>query len=53
MSDMLRTGINELLASGKFVVLIYFVGVNLWYLALLVSSMLELRRHILLISECK
>ncbi len=39
-----------MLVAGEFIVLLYFVGVNLWYLALLVSSMLELRRHMLLIS---
>jgi cellulose synthase/poly-beta-1,6-N-acetylglucosamine synthase-like glycosyltransferase len=46
---MLPAVFDRLLSVGEFIVLIYFVGVNAWYLALLVSSMLELRRHILLI----
>jgi cellulose synthase/poly-beta-1,6-N-acetylglucosamine synthase-like glycosyltransferase len=41
--------LNRLLDAGEVIVLVYFVGVNAWYLALLVSSMLELRRHLLLI----
>src|SRR3954470_3150033 len=49
MIAMLPAVLDRLLSVGEFIVLIYFVGVNAWYLALLVSSMLELRRHILLI----
>src|SRR3954467_10384651 len=49
MIAMLPALLDRLLSVGEFIVLIYFVGVNAWYLALLVSSMLELRRHILLI----
>jgi cellulose synthase/poly-beta-1,6-N-acetylglucosamine synthase-like glycosyltransferase len=51
MSEMLRMSIDALLVGGKVVLVLYFVGVNLWYLTLLISSMLELRRHLLLISE--
>ena len=46
---MLPLVVNRILDVGEVIVLVYFVGVNAWYLALLVSSMLELRSHILLI----
>ena len=42
---------NQLLARGQFLVLIYFLGVNGWYLILLVSSLLEMRRHMQLITD--
>ncbi|MEO7822889.1 MAG: glycosyltransferase [Gemmatimonadaceae bacterium] len=46
------TGIaNEILVRGQVVVLVYFVAVNGWYLILLLSALLELRRHMLLISD--
>src|SRR3954465_9553661 len=49
MIAMLPAVLDRLLSVGEFIVLIYFVGVNAWYLAMWRSSMLELRRHILLI----
>src|SRR3954470_16449156 len=54
MIAMLPAVLDRLLSVGECIVLAYFVGVNLWYFALLVSSMLELRRHILVIrGECR
>ena len=35
----------------QYVVLLYFLAVNSWYLILLVSSLLEMRRHMLLIAD--
>jgi cellulose synthase/poly-beta-1,6-N-acetylglucosamine synthase-like glycosyltransferase len=32
-------------------VVIYFLGVNSWYLVLLISSLIEMRRHMLLIAD--
>src|ERR1700682_2580298 len=43
--------VTQLLVKGQFVVLVYFLAVNGWYLVLLVSSLLELRRHMLLIAD--
>ncbi len=42
---------SQILVKGQFVVLVYFLGVNSWYMILLVSSLLELRRHMLLIAD--
>lgn len=39
------------LAYAEFLVLLYFLTVNGWYLVLLVSSYLEMRRHLLLIAD--
>ena len=47
----MRTVVSEILVRGQFIVLLYFLGVNGWYLVLLVSSLLELRRHMLLITD--
>lgn len=38
------------LLRSEFIVLMYFIAVNGWYLVLLVSAFLEMRRHMLLIS---
>jgi len=43
--------VTQLLVKGQFVVLVYFLGVNSWYLVLLLSSLLEMRRHMLLIAD--
>ena len=51
MSDQVRVIISEILLKGQFLVLLYFLAVNGWYLVLLVSSLLELRRHMLLIAD--
>src|SRR5450631_2036677 len=51
MSGVLQTGVSQILLKGQFVVLLYFLAVNGWYLILLLSSLLELRRHMLLIAD--
>src|SRR5258707_1218373 len=51
MSEFTRTVISQVLLKGQFLVLLYFLAVNGWYLILLVSSLLELRRHMLLIAD--
>lgn len=43
--------VTQLLVKGQFLALIYFLGVNTWYLVLLLSSLLEMRRHTLLIAD--
>ncbi|HJP84662.1 MAG TPA: glycosyltransferase family 2 protein [Gemmatimonadaceae bacterium] len=43
--------VTDFLVKGQFAVLLYFLAVNGWYLVLLVSSLLELRRHMLLIAD--
>ncbi|HEV7839734.1 MAG TPA: glycosyltransferase [Gemmatimonadaceae bacterium] len=43
--------VSQVLVKGQFLVLLFFLGVNGWYLALLVSSLLEMRRHMLLIAD--
>lgn len=43
--------VSQLLVKGQLLVLLYFLGVNSWYLVLLVSSLLEMRRHMLLIAD--
>nr|MDQ6870640.1 glycosyltransferase family 2 protein [Gemmatimonadota bacterium] len=42
---------TQLLAKGQFLVLMYFLGVNSWYLVLLVSALMEMRRHMQLIAD--
>ena len=49
--SVLHSIVNALLFKGQFAVLVYFLAVNGWYLILLVSSLLELRRHMLLIAD--
>ncbi|MFL5482141.1 MAG: glycosyltransferase [Gemmatimonadaceae bacterium] len=51
MSQHIASFVNVFLLKGQFGVLLYFLGVNGWYLILLVSSLLELRRHMLLIAD--
>jgi cellulose synthase/poly-beta-1,6-N-acetylglucosamine synthase-like glycosyltransferase len=51
MSQHIASFVNGFLIKGQFGVLLYFLAVNGWYLILLVSSLLELRRHMLLIAD--
>src|SRR6478609_8661222 len=51
MSEILSAIVSQVLLKGQFAVLVYFLAVNGWYLVLLVSSLLELRRHMLLIAD--
>ena len=51
MSQHIASFVNVFLLKGQFGVLLYFLAVNGWYLILLVSSLLELRRHMLLIAD--
>ena len=51
MNYVFAAVVNQILLKGQFLVLLYFLGVNGWYLVLLVSSLLEMRRHMLLIAD--
>ena len=51
MMDPALSLATQMLAKGQFLVLIYFLGVNAWYLVLLISSLIEMRRHMLLIAD--
>jgi cellulose synthase/poly-beta-1,6-N-acetylglucosamine synthase-like glycosyltransferase len=51
MNETLHAVVNAVLFKGQGPVLAYFMAVNGWYLVLLVSSLLELRRHMLLIND--
>jgi cellulose synthase/poly-beta-1,6-N-acetylglucosamine synthase-like glycosyltransferase len=51
MNEFLGINTGQLLIWGQFVVLVYFLVVNGWYMLLLVSSLLEMRRHLLLIAD--
>ena len=51
MSEMIGSVVSQVLVKGQFAVLLYFLAVNGWYLVLLVSSLLELRHHMLLITD--
>ncbi|MFN2636415.1 MAG: glycosyltransferase family 2 protein [Gemmatimonadaceae bacterium] len=51
MIQLLTALVNAILVKGQLVVLAYFFAVNGWYLVLLVSSALEMRRHLLLIAN--
>jgi cellulose synthase/poly-beta-1,6-N-acetylglucosamine synthase-like glycosyltransferase len=51
MNELFASIVNQILIKAQFVVLLYFLAVNGWYLILLVSSLLELRRHMLLITD--
>lgn len=51
MSEYLGISGDQLLIGGQFVVIAYFLLVNGWYMLLLVSSLLEMRRHMLLIAD--
>lgn len=43
--------VSQILVKGQFVAVLYFLAVNSWFLILLVSSLLEMRRHMLLIAD--
>src|SRR5437868_9300999 len=51
MNGMVASLVSQILVKGQFAVLAYFLAVNGWYLVLLVSSLLELRHHMLLIAD--
>ena len=51
MNGMVASLVSQILVKGQFAVLAYFLAVNGWYLVLLVSSLLELRHHMLLITD--
>ncbi|MDP9204322.1 MAG: glycosyltransferase family 2 protein [Gemmatimonadota bacterium] len=51
MTEPLSAIVSHILVRGQFLVLLYFLGVNSWYLILLVSSLLEMRRHMLVIAN--
>jgi cellulose synthase/poly-beta-1,6-N-acetylglucosamine synthase-like glycosyltransferase len=51
MNEYLAVAANQLLVKGQFVVLVYFLAVNGWYMLLLISSLIEMRRHMLLIAD--
>jgi cellulose synthase/poly-beta-1,6-N-acetylglucosamine synthase-like glycosyltransferase len=51
MTNFFGQVVSAILVKGQYAVLVYFLGVNTWYLVLLVSSLLELRRHMLLITD--
>src|SRR3954454_4562341 len=51
MNEIVSSFVSQLLVKGQIAVLVYFLAVNGWYLVLLVSSLLELRHHMLLIAD--
>ena len=51
MIELLSAALSQIMIKEQFVVLVYFLVVNGWYMVLLVSSLLELRRHMLLIAD--
>ena len=51
MSEFLTAAVTQVLIKAQLVVLVYFLAVNGWYLILLISSLLEMRRHMLLIAD--
>ncbi|HEY4735216.1 MAG TPA: glycosyltransferase family 2 protein [Gemmatimonadaceae bacterium] len=51
MNEIVSSFVSQLLVKGQIAVLIYFLAVNGWYLVLLISSLLELRHHMLLITD--
>jgi len=51
MNELLAGIANQVLLKGQFFVLVYFLAVNGWYMLLLVSSLLEMWRHMLLIAD--
>jgi cellulose synthase/poly-beta-1,6-N-acetylglucosamine synthase-like glycosyltransferase len=51
MNEFLTSVANVVLIKGQFFVLVYFLVVNGWYMLLLVSSLLEMWRHMLLIAD--
>ena len=51
MIEIVSAIVSQILVRGQFIVLLYFLGVNTWYLTLLISSLLEMRRHMLVIAN--
>jgi cellulose synthase/poly-beta-1,6-N-acetylglucosamine synthase-like glycosyltransferase len=51
MIDILRSVVDAMLFKAQGPVLAYFFAINGWYLILLISALLELRRHMLLITD--
>lgn len=51
MTHDLQTLTQIVLVRAELLVLLYFLAVNGWYLVLLVSSYLEMRRHMILIAD--
>jgi len=51
MMETVSAIVSQILVRGQFVVLVYFLGVNSWYLILLISSLLVMRRHMLVIAN--
>ena len=51
MNDIVHAAVNAVLFKAQGPIFAYFLAVNGWYLVLLVSSLLELRRHMLLIAD--
>jgi cellulose synthase/poly-beta-1,6-N-acetylglucosamine synthase-like glycosyltransferase len=51
ITDAIAGAMHQALAWGEVLTLIYFFAVNGWYLVLLVSAALEMRRHKLLITD--
>ncbi|HXQ77301.1 MAG TPA: glycosyltransferase family 2 protein [Gemmatimonadaceae bacterium] len=51
MNEIVSSFVSQLLVKGQIAVLVYFLAVNGWYLVLLISSLLELRHHMLLITD--
>jgi cellulose synthase/poly-beta-1,6-N-acetylglucosamine synthase-like glycosyltransferase len=51
MMESVSALVSDVMVRGQFIVLLYFLGVNGWYLTLLVSSLLEMRRHMLVIAN--
>lgn len=51
ITDAIDIVTREALVKGELLTLIYFFAVNGWYLVLLVSAAIEMRRHVLLITD--
>jgi cellulose synthase/poly-beta-1,6-N-acetylglucosamine synthase-like glycosyltransferase len=51
MNESLAISWDQLLVGGQFVIVAYFLAVNGWYMLLLISSLLEMRRHMVLIAD--
>lgn len=51
MTQELQNLAEAFLLRAELLVLLYFLAVNGWYLVLLVSSYLEMRRHLILIAD--
>lgn len=51
LTDTISALAREALVKGEIVALVYFFAVNGWYLVLLLSAALEMRRHLLLITD--